>query len=54
MRRFKVLPTYFPYKEGWGVIMKTTFNGTTIIDTGLTKEQAEESAKQLRKQYGIF
>jgi hypothetical protein len=43
--RWEVIRTIWPYKEGWGVVNKTT---RTISDTGLpTKEAAQKIADSM-------
>ena len=46
--RWKVARTIWPYREGYGTYRMHRFTrDKTILDTGLTKEQAIESAKEL-------
>jgi len=48
--KWKIARSVWPYLEGWGTYRKNRITGSkTILDTGLTKEQAIESAKELNK-----
>jgi len=46
--RWKVARTIWPYPEGYGVYRKHFITGQRVIlDSGLTKEAAQESAREL-------
>lgn len=47
--KVKVKRTIFPYPDGWGVVIERPFKPMTVIDVGLTKEEAEHRARELRK-----
>jgi hypothetical protein len=41
--KWKVIRTTWPYPEGYGVYRSHRFSGRmTVLDTGLTKQQAKE------------
>lgn len=51
--KWKVARTIWPYPDGWGVYKENYLTGEkVIIDTGLPKESAEASAKQLNGEDG--
>ena len=43
--RWKVARTIWPYKDGWGTYNPST---RTILDTCLTKEEAQRSCDELK------
>lgn len=46
--KWKVAKTIWPYPEGYGVYREHLLNGhREILDTGIPKERAEETAKEL-------
>lgn len=46
--KWKVARTIWPYPEGYGTYRENIITGErTILDTGLTREAAEASAKEL-------
>lgn len=48
--RYKLSRTFWPYLDGYGVLRVNRFTGERLIlDTGLTKDQAKDSLKELRK-----
>lgn len=50
--RWKVIRTIWPYPDGYGTYRSHRFNGKrTIMDTGLSKEQAQMEAELLNKSY---
>lgn len=49
LKRVKVIRTIWPYNEGYGVVITHPFKADTILDTGLTKEEAETMAESTRK-----
>ncbi len=49
LTKVKVIKTIWPYDEGWGVVIKRPFKPDTIVDTGLSKEEAESRAKSVRR-----
>ena len=49
--KWKVIRTIWPYPEGWGVYKEDFFGGKrTVLDTGLTKEQAQEECDKLNNE----
>lgn len=50
LTKVKVMKTIWPYPEGWGVVIKRPFKVDTVVDVGLSKEEAEERAEQIRKE----
>ena len=48
MGKWKVAKTIWPYKPGYGVYKQNRLTGArTILDTGLTKADAEAECKRL-------
>jgi len=48
--KWKVARTIWPFPDGWGTYKENYLTGERIIlDTGLTKEKAIESANKLNK-----
>lgn len=46
--KWKVCRTGWPYREGYGTYRKNWLTGNmTILDTGLTKEQAKAAINEL-------
>jgi hypothetical protein len=46
--RWKVIRTIWPYPDGYGVYRKNYLTGARVVlDAGLTKEAAHESAREL-------
>lgn len=46
--KWKVIRTTWPYPEGYGTYRKNRWNGQiTLLDSGLTKDQATEIAQQM-------
>ena len=50
LKKVKVVKTIWPYPEGWGVVITQPFKPDTVLDTGLTKEEAEVMAESTRKE----
>ena len=50
LRKVKVVKTIWPYSEGWGVVITQPLKPDTVLDTGLTKEEAETLAELTRKE----
>lgn len=46
--RFSVVRTIWPYEDGWGVKMEKFGSPLTVCAYGLSKEDAEEYAIELR------
>lgn len=47
LSKWKVIRTIWPYKEGYGVYREHFITGQkTVLETGLTKEQAQAIADQ--------
>ena len=46
-KKYKIAKTNWPYPEGYGVYFKTFTGQTTILSTGLTKEEAEKELGHL-------
>lgn len=42
--RVKVMRTIFPYEDGWGVVIKQFGKADTVLETGISKEEAEQIA----------
>ena len=46
--KWKVIKTIWPYEEGYGIYRENHITGQrTLLDSGLTKEQAEEECRKL-------
>lgn len=45
-KKWKVIKTIWPYKDGYGTYNKIT---NTLLDSGLTKEDAETRCLELNK-----
>jgi len=45
----KVMKTIWPFAEGYGVVISHPFKRDTICCHGLSKEDAEEHAKTVKK-----
>jgi len=47
-KTFTVVRTIWPYEDGWGVKMEQFGKQLTVCSQGLSKEEAEEDAIELR------
>lgn len=45
IHKWETIRTIWPYEDGWG----THCPNCTVLDTGLSKEEAEERCKELNK-----
>lgn len=46
--KWRVIKTIWPYPYGWGTYCRGCW---TVVDTGLTKEEAEQAAARLNKEH---
>lgn len=50
MAKWKVIRTIWPYPEGWGVYKRNPWtNKKTLLDYGLTKEQAQAACDEANR-----
>jgi hypothetical protein len=50
--RWMLIRTIWPYKEGYGTYRKNRLTGERmVLDTGLTKEEAQYSADELNGKF---